>query len=179
MINHGFNNRFVQKCTVCNHCAHQVRIHVWGRTSVLNISKLLLSCHCWYSDWGWSITDSIWECFSTWGFVTSCQSLRIVSIQFDVLNMSGWEFLNDFVDILHLSFSSSHFFCGVICMASGSIPVFEEFWFETYWCIEIFSDSLNNISWHPNLISYVDTFARANLIFPLAWLDFAVCSRNI
>lgn len=64
-------------------------------------------------------------------------------------------------------------------MASWSIPVCKELWIETDCESEFLSNSLNEVSRHPHVISNLNSKAWADLILPLTWHDFSICSRDL
>lgn len=59
-------------------------------------------------------------------------------------------------------------------MASGSVPIFEKFWFEADTDVKIFSNSLKQVPGHPELVANTYAFNWADLEFPLTWHDLSV-----
>jgi len=64
-------------------------------------------------------------------------------------------------------------------VASGSVPVGEEFGSERNANVEVFGDSVEEIASYPQVVTNRNTFARAYLEFPLPWHNLSVGARNV
>ena len=64
-------------------------------------------------------------------------------------------------------------------MATRSVPVWEELGRERDVHIVVFSNTSKEITRHHKVVTHFNSEAWSDLIFPLAWHDFSICSRNV
>lgn len=107
----------------------------------------------------------------------SSKSLMVVlSVKLNMLGVVFVEFLHHVINVSHFTGSGSHGFGGEISVASGSVPVIEEFWFKRDREAKLFSASIKEISSNPHMITSLEASSWTNLIFPLSWHDLSVGS---
>jgi len=107
--------------------------------------------------------------------VLAGQSQMVVgTIELDVVSVSLGQSFHIGDDFVQTTLSSGDG-GGEVGVHTSTVPVaLNWLWFKSDINTVIFSDSLENVSGHPELIASVDTLNWADLEFPLAWEDFSV-----
>ena len=166
-----------QTC-VAHHCANYIWINVWAWSSVLNVALTILGSGLrGNSEWAGSVANAEWELLHAWSLMLAGKPLAVLlSIYFEVILMFITEFFHHVFNVFHAFGAISHRLSWVIGVAARSVEILKDFDVETYGKLDFFSSSKKEESWDPQLITYFDTFAWANLVFPLAWHDFSICS---
>ncbi|KAF1760484.1 hypothetical protein GCK72_008733 [Caenorhabditis remanei] len=132
------------------------------------------------------IGDSPRELVSLAGLVTPCQSTQVVLstvwiVHLHCLQMRLLQPFHRFEDCGE-TIRFAHFRRGEVCVTSGAIPITHcDFWLgiERDTNSEHLSDTVENVSGDPELISHIDSFAGSNLVFPLSWSYFRVCTEDV
>lgn len=106
------------------------------------------------------------------------KSLIVVSVQADVKLMLGSHSLEESLNVVHAT-NLSHGPSGEVGVAASSVPVLEELGLKGDGDAKVFSDSAEEVSGYPDLITDLNTKARTNLELPLAWHDLTVSSRYL
>lgn len=152
-----------------------IRVNVRGRASVLNVALLVSSGGGRDSYRGSSVTSSVREALHGGGLVVASQTLLVVlTVELEVLLVLSTKFLNESVDVLHASLTSSHLGSRVVGMATSSVPVLEELRLEGEIDSEVFTNTTKEIARHPKVVSDLNAKARSDLVFPLTWHDFTI-----
>ena len=105
--------------------------------------------------------------------------LVVVAVQSDVIRVLGSELLHHLVDVIHATIACTHSLRGEVCVATRAIPVLKELRSERDVDVEVLSNASENIARHPKVVTNSNAFNWADLVFPLAWHDLSVGTRNI
>ena len=105
--------------------------------------------------------------------------LVIIAIKFDVFDVLRSKFTHHIIDIFHAFVAFTHCQCREVSVAAGTIPFLEELGGKRDRDIEIFSDSLEQVSRDPELVTNGDSFYWSDLIFPLARHNLRISSGNL
>ena len=90
----------------------------------------------------------------------------------------GGHSLEESLNVVHTS-DFSHGLSGEVGVATSSVPVLEELRLKGDRDTKVFSDSAEEVSGDPDLITDLNTKARTNLELPLAGHNLAVSSRDL
>ena len=153
----------------------KVRVDVGGWSSVLEVTVALNLNGSWDSDGGASISNAGGEGLHGGSLVSTGQSLFVVlTVQLDVFLVSLGELFNGLLDLLHTTWVS-HGKGGDVGMTTSTIPVtLQWLWMEGDLDTELFGDSFQQVSGHPQLVSHLDALARTDLELPLGRHDLGV-----
>lgn len=168
----------LNQCWINYHRGDDIRVDIRGGSSVFDVSLLLWGSRSRNSDGCSSISDSEWEFIHTGCLMLTGQSFGVISIELKVLVVLQTKLLNETGDIFDTTSTVSHLLCRIICVASGTVPVFEKFGCETNGEIEFLSNSAQDVPGDPKHVSCFNSFARTNLVFPLSRHDFWISSWN-
>lgn len=157
-----------------------VRVNVRGGSSVLNVALTVIGSDLsGDSEGSSSVSNTEREGLDGRSFVVTSESLLVVITVSITMNfMVFGESLHHVEDVLHTSRSISHDLSGVVGVATRSVPVGEELGSVGNTHTIVFSDSGEEVARHQKLISYSNTSAGTNLVFPLSRHDFSVSARN-
>lgn len=103
----------------------------------------------------------------------------VLTVDGDMLLVSGSKLLDGILDVLH-STGLTHALGGNVSVAASTVPVsLEGLGVERNLDTKLLSDSVEEVSGHPELIGHGDTLARANLVLPLRRHDLSVDTGDV
>lgn len=102
----------------------------------------------------------------------------IITVQSDVSLMLSSELLHHIVNVSHSTGALTHCLSRVVGMAARAIPVLEELRGEGDGNVIVFGNALKDVATHVELVTDGKSEAGTNLVFPLAWHDLSVGSRD-
>ncbi len=111
--------------------------------------------------------------------MTGQSLLVVVSIYADVKHVLGSKLGHHIMNIFHSKFSASHGLGGEVGVTSGTIPLREQLWCERYVDVVVFSDTAEQVTGNPQLISDRDAMHWTNLILPLARHNLGVGAGDL
>ena len=170
-----------EESCVSNNSWNKVWVNVACWSSVLNVPfSVCVSSRCWNTYWSSTISSSVGEGMHAGSFVMSSESLMIVfTIKCEVEFVFFGQLSHHIFNVLHSLSSFTHCLCWEIGVAAWTVPVWEQLGSE--WNINrvIFSDAAKKVARNQHVISNTDSRARADLIFPLSWHNFSVCTWDV
>jgi hypothetical protein len=178
VLNEGLNEAVLKEGGVDDGGTNDVGIHVGCGSSIFNVTLLLSRCGGGDPYGASTIACAIREDFFVGGLVMASKSLIVVSVQADVKLVLGSHSLEESLNVVHAS-DLSHGLGGEVGVAASSVPVLEELRLKGDGDAKVFSDSAEEVSGYPDLITDLNTKARTNLELPLAWHNLTVSSGDL
>ena len=135
VLNHRECTCSLKASGIKNNWSDNIWINIGCWPSIFNIAfTIIMHYLSWNSEWGSSISTSIWKLINARSFMDPCQSFMVISsIKANVKGVFSFKFFHHIVNIIHSSRTLSHNFSWKVGMASRSIPIAENFGFKTYW----------------------------------------------
>ena len=106
------------------------------------------------------------------------ETLLVVSIKGNVKLVLRSHSLQESLNVVHAT-DLSHGLGGIVGVATSSVPVTEELGLEAHRDTEVLSNTSHQVSGNPDLVTNLDSEARADLELPLTWHNLGICSRNL
>jgi hypothetical protein len=128
----------IKNACISNHSCYQVRIHIWSRSSIFDITLTCYCCGWWNPYASRAVTNSLCKFIDVRSLKSTTQPFAIVSINLNMIFMFVWQSLNQCVNILHTTSAFSHCFSGKIDVASCPVVVFEKLRLKTNCYVEVF-----------------------------------------
>lgn len=104
--------------------------------------------------------------------------LVVITVQLEVILVLSGELGHHVVDVLHATGACTHSLRREVGVAARAIPVLEKLRSERDVDVEVLCNASENITRHPKVVANRNAFTRADLVFPLAWHDLSVGTRN-
>lgn len=157
---------------------------VWvavGRwTTVLEVSVTLVGAFTWNTDRGTTVGDTIGERVDGASLVLAGETEFVIgTVDGDVLLMTLRELLKSSLDELHATWLT-HLLGGDVGVETRAVPVtWDWLGVEGDLDAEFFSDTVEEVTGSPEVVTHLDTLAGTDLEFPLGWKDFSVDTRDL
>merc|ERR1712027_23222 len=166
-----------------DHLGHRVGVAVAAWPSVLQVSITLL-CHLpGNPDAATPVCDTRGEIVDGGSLVSPSQPSLVVLalvgvVGLDVSDMVPGEFVNCCLDRLNAALDP-HGLCGEVCVTTGAVPVTSHgLGVERNHHTKIFSDTLEEVSADPEVITHVNTLGGSHLVLPLSGHHLSIGSRH-
>ena len=174
------SERFLEDACVDKHGTYKVGVNVASRSPVLNISLAVCMCRGgWDAEGSSSVAHTEGELIHGRGLVVARESLLVViTVKLEVILVLSGELGHHVVDVLHATGACTHGLRREVGVAARAIPVLKELRSERDVDVEVLSNASENIARHPKVVTNSNAFNWADLVFPLAWHDLSVGTRN-
>lgn len=175
---------FIQNGCSDNDLSDNVRVTVGSRTPILQVSLALGRAVSWDSDTGSSVGDPARELVYAGGLVQSSKTPFVVFaprwiVSSNVHIVALAQFFNRCLNDLDATVLS-HGESAVVGVAAGPVPVARNgLGVQTDNYALVLGHLLEDEPGHPQVISHLDSFTRANLELPLRWHDFSIGSTDL
>lgn len=149
-------------------------------TTVLEVSIALLGARSWNTDGRPTVGNTIGELINGTSLVPSSKTESIVvTVNSDVLLVTLGELLNGSLNVLHATLFS-HSLSRDVGVETRSIPVtWDWLGVEGNLDTEVLSDSVEEITSDPKLVTHRNSLARPHLELPLRWKNLSVDTRDL
>ena len=181
MSEHWASLCFSKETCISDERTNNVGINVWCWSSVFNVTLTSsICCWGWNTEWSCTVCNSEWEYVTAWSFMMTSKSLLvIITINTYMKSVFSTKSCHHIFNVFHTTGSWSHCLCWIVCVTTWTIPVWEKFGGKWNIDIIVFCYTAKQVARNPKLISNWNTEARTNLVFPLAWHDLSISSRDV
>jgi hypothetical protein len=157
-----------------------VRVGVGGRSSVLKVTLAILGALAGNTDGTTTVSDTVGELVNGTSLVaTSKTSLVALTVDGNVLNVTGLELLHGSLNGLHATFGTG-VVGGNVGVKTGTVPVTGNgLGVERDLSTEFFGDTVEEETRNPEVVTHLNTLARTNLVFPLSGHDLGVNTGDV
>lgn len=161
--------------------ANDVGVNIGCGSSVLDVALAVVLGHGGRNtERGSSISNTVGEFLAAGGLMNTSQSLLVVvTVDRDMQLVLFTEGAHHVLDVLHTLGTGSHSLGGVVGVAAGAIPLGEKLGSERHDYIVVLSNTLDEVTRDPQVVTDIDTSAGSDLILKLTGHDFDVGSRNV
>lgn len=157
-----------------------VRVGVGGRATVLEVAVALGGALAGNADGGAAVGDAVAELVDGAGLVATGQTeLVALAVLLDVLEVVRLELLDGVLDVLHATLDT-HLLGGEVAVEAGTVPVaLDGLGVPGDAGTEVLGDASEEEAGSPEVVTHLDTLARADLELPLAGHDLGVGARDL
>lgn len=157
-----------------------VWVTVGGWTTVFEVTVTLVGALAWDTDRGTTIGDAVSERVDGAGLVLAGETEFVVrAVDGDVLLVTLGELLESSFDVLHTALLT-HLLGGDVGVETGTVPVtWDWLGVEGDLDTEFFSDTVEEVTGTPEVVTHLDTLAGTDLEFPLRWKNLSVDTRDL
>jgi hypothetical protein len=157
-----------------------VGISVRRGAAVLEVSLVIFRDLARDTNGATTVGDTVRELINVTGLVATSETLLVTfTVDGDVLNVAGLELLHGGLDSLHTTLGTSGV-GGNVGVKTGTVPLtLDGLGLEGDTDAELFSDTVEKETGHPEVITHVDARAGADLVLPLGGHDLSVDTGDV
>jgi hypothetical protein len=157
-----------------------VRISVGRGATILKVTLAVLGALAGDTDRATTVGNTVRELIDVTGLVATGETLLVtLTVDGNVLNVTGLELLHGGLNNLHTTLGTSGV-GGNVGVKTGTVPLtLDGLGLEGDTDTELLSNTVEKETGHPEVITHIDTGARADLVLPLGRHDLSVDTGDV
>jgi len=157
-----------------------VRIGVGGGATVLEVTLAVLGALAGDTDGATTVGNTVRELVDVTGLVATGETLLVaLTVNGDVLNVTGLKLLHGGLDDLHTTIGTGTV-GGHVGVETGTVPLtLDGLRLEGDADTELFGNTVEEETGHPEVVTHLNSGAGANLVLPLGGHDLGVDTGDV